>query len=85
VELDWEAIERFRVSPDYRPPARRQIHTIRWPDGRQSHYPSGSYRGDFLAGRLTGFFPGISLEVRLDDGSEGFDQEYRRRFGGEAR
>lgn len=82
VELDWEAVERFRVAPDFAKKPRRQIHAIHWPDGRTSWYPNGAYRADFLAGRLSGFLPGISLEVRMDDGSAAFDQEYRERFGG---
>lgn len=80
VEVDWDAVERFRVDPGFVKPAVRQIHLIRWPDGRQSWYPSGAYRGDFLSGRLSGFLPGISLEVRLDDGSAAFDREYREIF-----
>jgi len=80
VEVDWDAVERFRVAPDYRKPARRQLHTIHWPEGRQTHYPDGRYRGDFLAGKLTGFLPGISLDCRIDDGSGEFDLEYRGLF-----
>lgn len=81
VELDWEAIERFRVEPGFKKPAVRQIHTIRWPDGRQSRYASGQYRTAFLAGKLSGFLPGISLDCRLDDGSAEFAREYRELFG----
>jgi len=80
VELDWDTIDGFRVDPDFKKEPVRQIHTIRWPDGRQTCYASGGYRGDFLAGRLIGFMPGISLDVRLDDGSEGFDREFRELF-----
>jgi galactonate dehydratase len=80
VELDWEAVERFRVAPEYRKPGRRQIHAIYWPDGRTSWYPDGRYRADFLAGRLPPFLSGVSLETRLDDGTEGFAREYQDRF-----
>ena len=80
VELDWDAIERFRVEPDFRKPAGRQIHTILWPDGRQTHYPDGGYRAVFLAGKLPPFLPGVSLERRLDNGSEAFNREYRQLF-----
>ena len=81
VELDWEMIEGFRVEADFAKAPVRQIHAIRWPDGRTTHYSSGGYRNDFLAGRLTGFLPGISLDIRLDDGSDEFDREYRELFG----
>jgi L-alanine-DL-glutamate epimerase-like enolase superfamily enzyme len=82
VELDWDAVERFRVEPDFKKKPMRQIHAIHWPDGRKAYYPDGRYRGDFLAGRLTGFLPGMRLEVRTDDGGEEFEREYRERFGG---
>ena len=80
VDVDWDEIEDLRVEPDLRKPVPRQIHTILWPDGRRSHYPDGRYRSEFLAGKLLGFLPGISLECRLDDGSETFDREYRELF-----
>jgi L-alanine-DL-glutamate epimerase-like enolase superfamily enzyme len=82
VELDWEAIESFEVMDDFVKEPVRQIHAIHWPEGRHTYYSSGSYRGDFLAGKLTGFVPGIRLEVRLDDGSGDFDAEYQDRFAG---
>lgn len=81
VELDWDVIERYRVDPDFKLAEKRQIHTICWPDGRETHYADGRYRDDFLAGRLTGFLPGIRLELKLDDGSEAFDRAYRELFG----
>ena len=81
VEVDWEAVERFRVEPDYRKPQPREIHTIYWPDGRQTHYKNGGYREEFLAGRLPGFLPGVRLERALDDGSDDFDREYGKLFG----
>lgn len=82
VELDREAVERFRVESDFAKEAVRQIHVVRWPDGRELWARNGGYRGDFTAGKITGFLPGMDLEVRLDDGSEEFDRAYRERFGG---
>ena len=49
--------------------------------GRTTHYSSGSYRADFLAGKLMGFVPNIRLEVRLDDGSAEFNRAYEALFG----
>ena len=80
VALDEDALERYRVDPGFESPARRQIHTIRWPDGRSTDYPDGGYRQEFLDGKLTGWLPGISLDRRLDDGSDAFDREYRDLF-----
>ncbi len=61
-----------------------------WADADQTQTdgacgPDGSYRSDFTAGKRTGFLPGMQLEVRLDDGSEEFDREYRERFPGRAK
>jgi L-alanine-DL-glutamate epimerase-like enolase superfamily enzyme len=80
LELDWDAIENFRVEPDFKKEVPRQIHAIRYPDGREMAYPDGSYREEFLSGKLSGFLPGITSEFRLDDGSEEFDREYRELF-----
>ena len=80
IELDREAVERLRVEPDFAKAPVRQIHAVRWPDGRILWAADGSYRGDFTAGKRTGFLPGMQLAVRLDDGSEEFDREYRERF-----
>jgi len=80
VELDRDAVERYRVTEDYAPSPVRQIHAIRWPDGRVTYHPDGGYRGDFLSGKLTGFLPGMSLDIRLDDGSEDFDRDYSELF-----
>ena len=82
VEMDRDAIENYRVEPDFKLDVKRQIHTICWPDGRKTHYPDGSYRQDFLEGRILGFLPGISLDLQVDDGSEEFDQRYRGLFAG---
>ena len=80
VELDWDVIEGFRVDSDYELKIKRQIHTICWPEGRQTHYKDGSYRDEFLSGKLLGFLPGIRLERTLDDGSDEFDRAYRELF-----
>jgi len=82
VELDREAVERFRVEPDFAKPPVRQIHEVHWPDGRVLCTADGGYRGDFVAGKITGFLPGMDLQVRLDDGSEEFAREYVERFPG---
>ena len=57
-----------RFTPFYGPTADKP--TIRTADNRAV----------FLAGKLPPFLPGVSLERRLDDGSEAFDREYRERF-----
>jgi L-alanine-DL-glutamate epimerase-like enolase superfamily enzyme len=81
ADVDWEAVESFRVDPDYVKPQPREIHTIFWPDGRQTFHRDGGYRADFLAGKLPAFLPGIRLERRLDDGSDEFDRAWTEHFG----
>lgn len=81
VEIDEDAVARYRVEKDFVKPDPRQIHTIHWPDGRDTHYPDGRYRQDFLDGKLPVFLPGISLDRRIDDGSDDFDRAYRDLFG----
>ena len=82
--VNEDAIERYRVEKDFVKVDPRQIHTIHWPDGRDTHHPNGDYRDDFLAGTLPGFLPGVSLDRRVDDGSEEFDRAYRDLFGSPA-
>ena len=81
LELDEDAVAGYLVDPDFQVPPVRQIHTIHWPDGRQSHYPDGGYRQEFLDGKLPGFLPGVRLERVLDDGSEEFEKRYAEPFG----
>ena len=85
VTLSQDAVERYRVEKDYEKPTPRQIHTIHWPDGHDTFHPNGDYRTDFLDGKLPVFLPGISLDRRIDDGSDEFDREYRDRFPEEAK
>jgi L-alanine-DL-glutamate epimerase-like enolase superfamily enzyme len=81
VELDWDAIERFRVADDFSKPPKREIHTITWPDGRSVDYPDGGYRSEFTDGKMVGFLPGMDFDVRQDDGSDDFDSDYIKAFG----
>ena len=81
VEIDWDVVEGFRVDPDYEKPQSREIHTIFWPDGRQTHYKDGGYRADFVAGKLPVFLPGVRLQRQLDDGSDAFDSSWIGLFG----
>jgi len=81
VTVNEDAIERYRVDSDFVKTNPRQIHTIHWPDGRDTHHPDGAYRDDFLAGKLPGFLPGVSLDRQIDDGSDTFEKTYRELFG----
>jgi hypothetical protein len=73
VELDEEAIARFRIEPlQQQPyPAPNLLIAIRWPSGVTSYYAHArQYWDDFLGGRLPLFPKGVYLERIADDGSK---------------
>jgi L-alanine-DL-glutamate epimerase-like enolase superfamily enzyme len=72
VELDEDAVERFRIEPlkaePY--PTPNLLLAIRWPSGATSYYAHArQYWDDFLAGRLPLFPKGVYLERIPDNGS----------------
>lgn len=85
VELDEEAVERFRIAPkplpspgtSWRPPAEAKVYphpglllAIRWPSGATSYYAhTQQYWDDFLGGRLPVFARGVRLEHVPNDGT----------------
>lgn len=81
VTVSEDTIEHYRVDKDFVKEDPRQIHTIHWPDGRDTYHSNGAYREDFLSGKLPGFLPGVSLDRQIDDGSDSFDKAYRELFG----
>ena len=72
VDLDKDAVERFRVEPlKERPyPYPGQLLAIRWPSGTTSYYTHmRQYWTDFMAGRLPVFPKGVYLESVPNNGS----------------
>lgn len=82
VEVDAEALERYRVAPDTPTPKeewarQRHVLRLRWPDGRAWAFPNeAAYQRAFYAGNLPLFERGVTLEVLDDDGSLGFQCLY---------
>lgn len=73
VELDEDAVERFRIEPlKERPyPYPGLLIGIRWPSGRTSYYTHArQYWEDFIADKLPVFASGVDLKHIPDDGSE---------------
>ncbi len=79
VEVDWDAVERFRIQPIAKPyPYPNLLMRLAWPSGAVDYYAHGlQYWDDFLSGRRPVFSPGVRLEIVPDDGSA----EWRRLYG----
>jgi L-alanine-DL-glutamate epimerase-like enolase superfamily enzyme len=80
IELDNEAIERFRTAPRPKPfPYPEQLLAIRWPTGTTTYYNhAAQYWGDWLGGRLPFFPRGVFLEAIPNDGSRAWRELFER-------
>jgi len=88
VELDQEALARFRRPEDYEPEPPRTLYRVSWPSGRSVVYPpgkSGWYQpqavgvwDDFATGAWPLFTPGVRLDNIPDDGSAAWEELRRR-------
>ena len=65
VELDWDAIERFRIEPKAKPyPTPDMLMRLTWPSGEVDYYAHGlQYWEEFIGGRRPVFSPGVRLEI----------------------
>jgi hypothetical protein len=77
VEIDWDAVERFRIEPIPKPyPQPNLLMRLVWPSGAVDYYAHGlQYWYDFINGRRPVFSPGVRLELIADDGTP----EWRQR------
>jgi galactonate dehydratase len=85
VELDEDAVERFRIKPVPKPyPAPGLLLAIRWPSGATGYYAHAEqYWEDVHNGRLPVFPRHVYLEQIPDDGSrEWRELQARARQGG---
>ena len=78
VELDWDAVEQFRIAPIAKPyPYPNLLIRISWPVGEADYYAHGlQYWDDFMNGRRPVFAPGVKMEVLPDDGSDQWKLRY---------
>ena len=78
VEVDWDAVERFRIDPIAKPyPHPNLLIRVSWPAGEADYYAHGlQYWDDFMNGRRPVFAPGVKMEVVPDDGSGQWKQLY---------
>lgn len=77
IELDEDALARYRVETPYEKPVPRWIHLIRFKDGVTAYYPDeATYRQDFYARKLPARHRNVRLETWFDDGTPAFGQMY---------
>jgi L-alanine-DL-glutamate epimerase-like enolase superfamily enzyme len=78
VEVDWDAVERFRIAPIAKPyPYPGLLMRLLWPSGEVDYYTHGlQYWDEFLGGRRPVFSPGVRLEVVPVDGTPEWRQLY---------
>jgi hypothetical protein len=72
VDLDEDAVERYRIEPlkQSREPPTDILLAIRFPSGATVYYISATrYRADFLAGKLPVFAKGVYMEQVDNNGS----------------
>jgi L-alanine-DL-glutamate epimerase-like enolase superfamily enzyme len=76
VEIDWDAVERFRIEPIPKPyPHPNLLMRLVWPSGAVDYYAHGlQYWYDFINGRRPVFSRGVRLELIADDGTPAWRQ-----------
>jgi len=84
IDLDEEAIERFRVEPCEKPyPHPDLLIAIRWPAGSTTYYAhTAQFWEDWHAGRLPFFPRGVNLEHIDNDGSPQWNDLRQRALQG---
>jgi L-alanine-DL-glutamate epimerase-like enolase superfamily enzyme len=87
IQIDKDALTRFRMEPPYEISPPRHIMSVVWPGGRVVHY--SNMRPQLWADCLSGNVPvqerGVTMEVRLDDGSKEWADLYERTILGPVR
>ena len=92
IEVDEEAIARYRVEEGFNPPPPRNMYRVIWPSGASVLYGVGKVgvsnhahpvakRGlwdDFKEGNQPLFHHGVRLEIVPDDGSEEWNALFKR-------
>ena len=86
VDLDDDAVARWRVEPPVEAEQPRWVHTIAFADGQKAHYRNAdAYRQDFKARGMPIGHRNVSLETWHDDGSEAFAELFARVESGPVR
>lgn len=82
VELDRDAVERFRVARPERMPDPRRLVVTSWPDGRKMYFAAHGRVNYVLRAGMQGKIPfyerGVTTGLWADDGSARFRELYER-------
>ncbi|MBX0330616.1 hypothetical protein K2Z83_23440 [Oscillochloris sp. ZM17-4] len=80
VEIDEQALVKYRMPEPYEHPRPRLIMSVVWPGGRVMHYTQMRPQcwDDFLAGNQPAQERGATMEVHPDDGSPEWAELYAR-------
>ncbi len=80
VEVDEQALLRYRMQPPYAHPEPRLLLSVVWPGGRVMHYSQMRPQcwDDFLKGNQPVQERGVTMEVHPDDGTPEWAELYRR-------
>ncbi len=80
IEIDEQALMRYRMEPPYEHPQPRLLMSVVWPGGRVMHYTTMRPQcwDDFLTGNQPAQERGVTMEVRPDDGSPEWAELYER-------
>ena len=80
VEVNEEALSRYKMEPPYQLPDERHILSVVWPGGRVVHFANMRDHcwPHFMAGNDPAQEPGVRLEIWNDDGSPEWADLYAR-------
>ncbi len=79
IEIDEDALVRYRMEPPYEFPKPRLLLSVVWPGGRVVHYASmRQCWDDCWAGNQPVQERGVTMEVHPDDGSQAWAELYAR-------
>lgn len=87
VEIDEDALIRYRMEPPYEFPKPRLLLSVVWPGGRVMHYANMRPQcwADFHSGSQPVQERGVTMEVTPDDGSAAWADLYARAERGPVR
>ena len=79
VEIDQDALVRYRMEPPYELPKPRLLLSVSWPGGLVRHYADiKQIWDDAKWGNIPVQARGVRMQVRRDDGSKEWDELYER-------